>query len=137
MVVVLGILWIPAKGDLSVEDGVWTIKGLIHQGNLLMDRFLCKDMINECETWERDKNTGKCKVRGPNHTIDPLRYFIWYWQVLARRGEIPEEDVVQQPQMKLLTEGQLLARQTFVEQDEDWLAHQQANVVDVEAYNGQ
>jgi len=90
----LGIEWIPALGSLLVEDGVWTIKGLIHQvsqapfANLVIDRFLGKDMINEMETWERDKTTGKCKARGPNHTIDPLRYFIWFWQVLARRGEI-------------------------------------------------
>ncbi len=134
----LNIAWIPAKGDLLVEDGVWDIKGLIHQRNLLMDKFLCKDMINEFETWERDKHTGKCKVRGPNHTIDPIRYFMWYWRVLARRGEIPEEVTRDEPKVKLLTEGQLLARQTFVEEGEHWHQMQDARYdpTDVEAYNG-
>ena len=133
----LGIEWVPAKGDLSVEDGVWTIKGLIHQKNLFIDRFLGKDMINEMETWERDKTTGKCKVRGPNHTIDPLRYFIWFWQVLARRGEIPDEDREEQPRTpQFRTEGQTLAHATMAELEAYWQARQPSDSVDVEAYNG-
>jgi len=133
----LGIEWIPANGSLLVEDGVWTIKGLIHQANLLVDRFLCKDMINEFETWERDKNTGKCKVRGPNHTIDPLRYFIWYWQVLARRGDIPpDETVTTSAEPKFLTEGQLLARSVFAEQEQQHQRSQTMDRIDIEGNYG-
>jgi hypothetical protein len=131
----LGLDWIPSSGSLLVEDGVWEMKNLIHQNNFLMDAFLCKDMCNEMETWERDKTTGKCKARGPNHTIDPTRYLMWLWKVLARRGEIPEdEERGSQPEPVMLTEGQLSARRTF----EDMAAADLRAVdpLDVEDYDG-
>jgi hypothetical protein len=106
--------------------------------NLLIDRFLGKDMINEMETWERDKTTGKCKARGPNHTIDPLRYFIWYWQVLARRGDIPPDEApVTSNEPKFLTEGQLLARTTFAEQEAIYQRSiDSSNIIDIEGNYG-
>jgi hypothetical protein len=132
----LGLAWIPSSGSLLIEEGILEIRKLIRQNNLLIDPLGCKDMLNEFETFERDKTTGKAKVRGPNHTIDPLRYFIWLWRVLARRGDITEEEQPgNEPEPVLLTEGQLAARRTFADMKAMY-EQDHTDPIDVESYDG-